>query len=345
MRAARLLRIVLLLQTRGHATAEELARELEVSARTIYRDLAALGAAGIPVYGERGDGGGYRLVGGYRTSLTGLTTDETGALLLSGAAAPVVSELGIGGLLAATRLKLLAAVPPGMRGVATRAERRFHLDPGGWAHARPRPHDHLRTVAGAVWEDRVLGLRYRRSDGVVVRRTVHPLGLVHKTGSWYLVATHRRAPRVYRVDRVLGASASERPAQRPDGFDLPAFWADWERSYAESLPTFTAVVRLGPRAQRYRDVLGALAPRAVEQEPTGPDGWTHQTLVFDSHDVAVAALLALAPDVEVLDPPALRRGLAATADEVARHNLVPELRSASHAHGAFGPRTRHQDSG
>jgi predicted DNA-binding transcriptional regulator YafY len=320
MRAARLIRIVLLLQTRGHATAEELARELEVSVRTIYRDLTALGAAGVPVYGERGDGGGYRLVGGYRTSLTGLTADETGALLLSGAAAPVVGELGIGGLLAATRLKLLAAVPPGMRGVATRAEQRFHLDPGGWAHARPRSDEHLRTVARAVWEDRVLGLRYRRGDGTVVRRTVHPLGLVHKTGTWYLVAAHRRASRVYRVDRIMRADVHDAPAWRPDDFDLPAFWADWERAYADTLPTFVTVVRLGPRAQRYRDALGALAPRAVDHEATDPDGWTRQTLVFDSHDVAVAALLALAPDVEVLDPRTLREGLAATATALASRN-------------------------
>jgi predicted DNA-binding transcriptional regulator YafY len=321
VRAARLIRIVLLLQTRGHATAEELARDLEVSVRTIYRDLAALGAAGVPVYGERGDGGGYRLVGGYRTSLTGLTTDETGALLLSGAAAPVVGELGIGGLLAATRLKLLAAVPPGMRGVATRAEQRFHLDPGGWAHARPRSQPYLQTVARAVWEDRVLRLRYRRGDGALVRRTVHCLGLVHKTGTWYLVGAHRRASRVFRVDRIVRASVRDEPAWRPDDFDLPAFWAEWQRAYADSLPTFTAVVRLGPRAQRYRDALGALAPRAAEQEPAGPDGWARQTLVFDSADVAMAALLALAPDVEVLEPTELRDDLAVAAHQMAHRNL------------------------
>jgi predicted DNA-binding transcriptional regulator YafY len=320
MRAARLIRIVLLLQTRGRATAEELARDLDVSVRTVYRDLAALGAAGVPVYGERGDGGGYRLVGGYRTSLTGLTADETGALLLSGAAAPVVGELGIGGLLAATRLKLLAAVPPGMRGVATRAEQRFHLDPGGWAHARPRPQRHLQTVARAVWEDNVLQLRYQRGDGMAVRRTVHPLGLVHKTGNWYLVAAHRHALRVYRVDRITTAVARDEPAWRPEGFDLPRFWVDWERAYADSLPTFTTVVRLGPRAQRYRDALGTLAPRVAAGEATDTDGWVRQTLVFDSADVAMAALFALAPDVEVVEPTELREGLCAAAHQVAQRN-------------------------
>lgn len=320
MRAARLIRIVLLLQTRGQATAEELATELDVSVRTIYRDFAALGAAGVPVYGERGDGGGYRLVGGYRTSLTGLTTDETSALLLSGAAAPVVGELGIGSLLAATRLKLLAAIPPGMRGVATRAEQRFHLDPTGWAHAAERPQPKLQTVARAVWEDRVLRVQYRRGDGTHVQRTLHPIGLVHKTGTWYLVATHRRAPRVYRVDRVLQASTRDETAWRPDDFDLPAFWAEWERTYADNLPVFETAVRLGPRAQRYRDALGPLAPRAIADQSTGEDGWVRQTLVFDTPDVARAALLALAPDVEVIRPASLRDDLAAAATHVAQRN-------------------------
>ncbi|HSJ43260.1 MAG TPA: WYL domain-containing protein [Euzebyales bacterium] len=324
LRAARLIRILLFLQTRGAATAEQLADELEVSVRTAYRDLADLGAAGVPVYGERGEGGGYRLVGGYRTSLTGLTSDETGALLLSGAAAPVAGELGTGGLLATTRLKLLAAIPPGMRGVATRAEERFHLDPSGWAHARPRSTEHLQTVARAVWEDGVLRLRYvaeGRAD--VVRRTVHPLGLVHKTGTWYLVASHRHAARVYRVDRVRGAMQLDRPAQRPEGFDLPAFWSAWEQEYAGHLPGLAVDVRLGPDAQRHRDALGALAPREVAGEREEDDGWIRQTLVFDSPGVARAALLALAPDIEVLAPAEARADLRRVAHAVAdRHRSV-----------------------
>lgn len=311
---------MLLLQTRGSATAEELAAELEVSVRTIYRDLTDLGAAGVPVYGERGQGGGYRLVGGYRTSLTGLTTDETSALLLSGAAAPVVGELGIGSLLAATRLKLLAAVPPGMRGVATRAEQRFHLDPAAWRHARTRATDHLQTVARAVWEDRVLRLRYRRGDGTIVRRTVHSLGLVHKTGTWYLIGAHRNAARVYRIDRIQQVSALNEAAHRPPDFDLAGFWSDWQQDYADTLPTFVAKVRLGPTAQRYRESLGALAPREVLDEITESDGWTSQRLTFDTSEVARAALLALAPDIEVLAPATLREDVAGVARRVAdRH--------------------------
>lgn len=321
VRASRLIRILLLLQTRGSATAEELADELEVSVRTVYRDLADLGAAGVPVYGERGEGGGYRLVGGYRTHLTGLTADEAEALLLGGAAAPVTGELGIGGLLASARLKLLAAIPPGMRGVAVRAEQRFHLDPGGWAHAPRRSIEHVEALSGAVWEDRVIVVRYRRGGAdAAVRRTLHPLGLVHKTGTWYLVAAHRGRPRVYRADRIVAVTTTDRGADRPDGFELATFWTAWEQEYADRLPTLAVDVRLGPEAQRHRDALGALAPREVHDERADDGGWTRQTLVFDSAGVARAALLALAPDVEVRAPASLRGELAAAARDVVGRN-------------------------
>ena len=211
MRASRLVSILLLLQARGRLTAAELAEELEVSERTMYRDLFELGAAGVPVYGERGKGGGYRLLDGYRTNLTGLTAEEAGALLMSGAPGPA-AELGLGSLLAATRLKLLAAVPEALRETATRAEERFYLDPGGWAHDRARDDRHLRTVARAVWDDRRLEIGYRRPDGQAARRMLDPLGLVHKTGVWYLVAIHDRVTRVYRVDRILAAQV-QRPCR------------------------------------------------------------------------------------------------------------------------------------
>jgi predicted DNA-binding transcriptional regulator YafY len=206
-----------------------------------------LGAAGVPILGERGEGGGYQLLDGYRTNLTGLTSDEASALLLTGAAAPV-AQLGLGSLLATTRLKLLAAVPSGLREVATRAEARFLLDPSGWAHARPRDQRHLHTIARAVWQDRQLRLAHRRLDGHAVQCTVHPLGMVHKTGTWYLVAAHRQRPLAYRVERVTSASVLDAPAERPPDFVLGVFWDAWELEYAASLPTFVATVRLGPRA-------------------------------------------------------------------------------------------------
>ncbi len=314
MRASRLLSILLLLQGRGQMTAAELAAELEVSVRTLYRDLDDLGAAGVPVYGERGKGGGYRLLDGYRTNLTGLTAEEAGALLLSGAPGPA-AELGLGTILATTRLKLLAAVPPGLREAATRAEQRFHLDPAGWAHDRARDDRFLRDVAQAVWADRRLRIGYRRPDGMLVQRQIDPLGLVHKTGVWYLVALHEGAARVYRVDRLEEAWESGEAAQRPPGFNLVPFWEEWEAEYAASLPAYAARVRLGPEAQRHRDDLGGLTPRSVTEHAEDA-GWVEQTLLFDTRRVAVAALLALAPEVEIVAPDELREELATVARQV-----------------------------
>jgi predicted DNA-binding transcriptional regulator YafY len=312
MRASRLVSALLLLQSRGRLTAAELAHELEVSERTIYRDLADLGAAGVPVYGERGEGGGYQLLDGYRTNLTGLTQDEASALLLSGAP-KAAAELGLGSLLATTRLKLLAAIPPAMKDMATRAEQRFLLDPTIWVHQRPRENTQLRTIAQAVWQDRQLRLLHQRGDGRLSQRTVQPLGLVHKTGTWYLVASYRQQPLVFRVDRVRSADMLDAPADRPADFDLAAHWSRWEAEYAASLPTFSTTVRLGPHAQRYRDALGGLSPRGATAEPPDGAGWSRQELVFDRLEVAVAALLALSPDVEVLAPEVLRQELASVA--------------------------------
>jgi predicted DNA-binding transcriptional regulator YafY len=312
MRASRLVSILLLLQARGRLTAGELAEVLEVSERTIYRDLFDLGASGVPVYGERGKGGGYRLLDGYRTNLTGLTAEEAGALLMSGAPGPA-AELGLGSLLATTRLKLLAAVPPALRETATRAEERFYLDPGRWEHDRPRDDRHLKRVARAVWNDRRLEISYHRPDGHAVWRTLDPIGLVHKTGVWYLVAMHDGATRVYRVDRILAAQELDVASRRPGDFDLTTFWEHWEAAYATGLPTFSARVRLGPLAQRHRDDLGGLAPRAVAENPPDSDGWVEQTLLFDDRRVAIAALLALAPEVEIIAPGDLRHDLVAVA--------------------------------
>ena len=314
MRASRLVSILLLLQARGQLTADELAGELEVSERTIYRDLFELGAAGVPVYGERGKGGGYRLLDGYRTNLTGLTAEEAGALLMSGAPGPA-AELGLGSLLAATRLKLLAAVPPALRETATRAEGRFYLDPGGWAHDRARDDRHLKTVARAVWNDRRIEVGYQRAGHRPALRALDPLGLVHKTGVWYLVAINDGVTRVYRVDRMLGAQETETASRRPEDFDLATFWENWEAEYAASLPAFSVRVRLGPLAQRHRDNLGALSPRAVAETPPDNHGWVDQTLLFDDRRMAVAALLALAPEMEIITPDDLRDDLVAVAME------------------------------
>lgn len=324
MRASRLVSILLLLQARGRMTAAALAHELEVSERTVYRDLLDLGAAGVPVYGERGEGGGYQLIDGYRTNLTGLTPDEAEALLLTGATGPL-AELGLGTLLAATRLKLLAAVPPELRSLATRAEHRFHLDPSGWTHVKRAGKSHLQTVAGAVWRDHRLRIGYPRGEGGVTKRLLDPLGLVHKTGNWYLVARCDGDLRVYRVDRIRDADELDVSAERPERFDLASYWRSWEAEYADRLPTFSTRVRLGPQANRHKNSMGMLSPRASTEVETDADGWVRQTLLFDDRRWALVALQALAPEVEILQPDDLRDELAARARQLLDRCLAPAV--------------------
>jgi predicted DNA-binding transcriptional regulator YafY len=160
-----------------------------------------------------------------------------------------------------------------------------------------------------------LEVSYRRPEGTATQRTLDPLGLVHKTGVWYLVAIHDGDMRVYRVDRIMSAQETETMSRRPDDFDLVTFWENWEIDYATSLPVFSVRVRLGPLAQRHRDDLGRLSPRAVAEDLPDNDGWVEQTLLFDDRRVAIAALLALAPEVEVIAPNDLRLDLVAVARE------------------------------
>ncbi|MBK6016572.1 YafY family protein, partial [Streptomyces sp. MBT53] len=223
MKSSRLLSILLLLQTRGRMTAAQLAEALEVSVRTVYRDVEALSAAGVPLYGDAGHAGGYRLLDGYRTRLTGLTTDEAEALFLAGVPGPA-AELGLGPVLAAAQLKVRAALPAELREHADRISGRFHLDAPGWyADADDTPF--LHTVADAVWHNRVLYAIYRRwREPTDVERRLEPYGLVLKAGRWYVVAGP--GPRTFRVDQILAlttpAPDSDERFTRPDDFDLAA---------------------------------------------------------------------------------------------------------------------------
>ena len=236
MRASRLVALLLLLQTRGRMTAAELARELEVSQRTIFRDVDALSASGVPIYAERGPHGGVRLVDGYRTRLTGMTPEEADALFLSGLPGPA-AELGLGTVMTAARLKVLAALPPELRARASRLVERFHLDAAGWFHAS-EPVPHLPLLSEAVWEGRRIRLHYHRGHRTA-ERVVDPLGVVLKGGIWYLVARVAAVDgqlRTYRVSRVAEAELLEERFERPHGFDLAGYWADMTAAYERGAP-------------------------------------------------------------------------------------------------------------
>ncbi|MFA1550371.1 helix-turn-helix transcriptional regulator [Actinomadura chokoriensis] len=317
MRAARLISMVLLLQARETMTAGELARELEVSERTVYRDMEALSAAGVPVYADQGRGGGYRLVGGYRTRLTGLTREEAEALFLSGLPGPA-GDMGRAGALAAAELKLLAALPAALRDAPARASQRFLLDAPGW-FGRSGPPPLLRDLARAVWQDETVELRYRRGD-TEVARTAEPYALVLKNGTWYLVARVGGGFRTYRVDRVGEVGATGAVFDRDEGFDLAAHWREEAAAFVRSMLREEVTVRLSPAGVRMlRYAVEPHAARRAEQDAGDPDegGRVVTTLPVESMAVAASELMRLGAEAEVLAPPELRARMAENAARLA----------------------------
>lgn len=326
MRADRLLSLLLLLQNRGRMTAPELADALEVSVRTIYRDVEALGACGVPVLADRGPDGGYRLADGYRTRLTGLTDTQAGSLFLAGAPGPA-RELGLGADLAAAQLKLQAALPAALAGRARQIQDRFHLDAPAWFRdADPVPH--LAQIAQAVWDQRILRTHYRRWRGEV-HRELHPLGLVLKGGIWYLVARSQGTVRTYRVSRFLAVDTTEDGFERPAGFELAAYWRESTDRLDAALHQQTADLRLSPRGRRLLPMrFGAAGARALaDAGPADADGWVRIALPVESAAVAVGDLLRMGTDAEVLGPPELRAALAETVTALAQRYGVHAVRA------------------
>ncbi|MET8409821.1 WYL domain-containing protein [Streptomyces sp. NPDC005195] len=319
MRAARLIKMVLLLQSRASMTAAELAGELEVSERTVARDAQALSEAGVPVYADRGRAGGYRLIGGYRTRLTGLARGEAEALFLSGVPG-ALREMGLEDTASAARLKVSAALLPALRDASRTAAQRFHLDAPAW-FSEPRAPELLPPVADAVWDDRPVVARYGR-DGVEVERTLEPYGLVLKAGVWYLCARVPEAGtfRVYRIDRFTAVGLGEERFRRDEGFDLPGFWEERAGQFARSILRAEAVVRLSPDGvRRLPHAVDPTAARAALDGCGAPDdrGWVTLTLPVESEEVAHGQLTGLGPEVEVVSPAALRERFAADAARLA----------------------------
>ncbi|WP_198533304.1 MULTISPECIES: helix-turn-helix transcriptional regulator [unclassified Streptomyces] len=313
MRAARLIKMVLLLQSRPSMTAAQLARELEVSERTITRDAQALSEAGVPVYANRGRTGGYRLVGGYRTGLTGLARSEAEALFLSGVPG-ALREMGLDDVASAARLKVSAALLPSLRDAPDSAARRFHLDAPGWYH-EPQTPELLQVIAEAVWGDQLLSARYRREDAEV-ERELAPYGLVLKAGVWYLCADAKGAFRVYRIDRFTAAEPLKERFSRDESFDLPSFWEQRSAEFARSILRTEVTVRLSPDGVRRLPYAGDRAAACEAIEAAGePDaqGLLTVTLPVESEEVAYAQLLGLGPDAEILRPASLRDRFAEAA--------------------------------
>ncbi|MFE7096139.1 helix-turn-helix transcriptional regulator [Streptomyces erythrochromogenes] len=323
MSAGRLLSLLLLLQSRGRMSARAIAEELGVSVRTAYRDVERLQGAGVPVCAEPGRGGGYRLLDGYRTRLTGMTGGEARALLLAGLP-DAADGLGLAAEVSAARLKLLAALPAGAREEAARTATVFHLDAPGW-YREPEQTPYLPLLVDATLTQRVVEARYRRWRAPQeVSRRLRPYGLVLKSGVWYVVAAKDGATATvatYRVAQVLDATLSDERFDRPGDFELSAYWASYLADFEARRWTGTATIRLSPQGRRrLPDNVAPEVVRAVDATATdvGGDGWVEAVVPTESTNHACGELLRLGADVEVVAPAALRRAMADTVGALAR---------------------------
>ncbi len=317
MRADRLVSLLLLLQTRGRMTAHALAAELEVSERTIYRDIDALSLAGIPVYGDPGPAGGYALLDSYRTTLTGLSAGEARALFLLSLPTPL-ADLGIGQELKAALLKLTAALPAAQRQAEAWVRRRILLDPVWWDNAEPAS-PHLPAIHRALWQDRRLHIAYSAWSIPVVERLADPYGLVAKAGVWHLVCAYGQGVHVQPVARLLDARPAEETFVRPADFDLADFWARWCAGRGAQRAAYTVTARVAP------DFIPALPTyfgegiraRVAQAGPPDAAGRLTLTLTFESLEEARARILGFGRGVEVLAPFALRRSVLDFAEQTA----------------------------
>jgi predicted DNA-binding transcriptional regulator YafY len=313
MRADRLFSIVLLLQTHRQLTSRDLAGRLEVSARTIHRDMEALSGAGIPVVAERGAGGGWSLLGEYRTNLTGLNEAEIQSLFVI-KPSRLLADLNLEKAAEGAFLKLLAALPSVFRRGAEYARQRIYVDVTGWNRAEESV-PHLHALQEAIWQERRVRLTYARGECEAVERLADPLGLVAKGSVWYLVAAVEGEVRSYRVSRVRGVEMLAEPCRRPPDFDLAAFWEQSAAEYRAHLPGYRALVRVR------REIVARMpyAGRFARIERTGQpdkDGWVEVALRFDAEEIACEYALGFGTQLEVLEPTALRERVLTAARNV-----------------------------
>ena len=313
MRADRLLSILLLLQVHRRMTARALARRLEVSERTIHRDMEALSAAGIPVHAERGAGGGWILPDSFRTDVAGLTEAEIQALVL--ATPPrLLADLGLDKASDAALVKLLAALPSAARRDAEYVRQRIHVDAAGWRRTEETV-PYLAALQEAIWRGRKVRLAYRRNDGGAVERLVDPLGLVAKGNLWYLVAGVEGEIRSYRVSRVQAVAIADEPCMRPPDFDLATYWARSSADFVANLPRYLVTVRIAPEGLPRVSVPGSYAQVQHVGEPEA-DGWRTLRLLHETEEEACSYVLGFGARMAVIAPAELRERVIRVARDI-----------------------------
>nr|WP_254007658.1 YafY family protein [Rhizobium sp. L1K21] len=303
-----MINILTTLQARGLVSAGDLAEENGVSLRTIYRDIDELAAAGIPVYSERGPEGGYRLLEGYRVRLNGLSPEEAEALFLSGLSGPA-TILGLGSIMTAAQKKLSVALPEKLRESAERMRARFHLDTSAWFD-QPEEPAFIQDISSAVWNDRLVKMRYR-SWQAEKERTTAPLSLVLKNGAWYLIGLTDGQNRTYRVSRIQALDVTNETFQRPKGFDVETYWRESAQRLEAEMHPHIAKVRVSNLGYR---ILTGISPafaraRMEVSEPDEADGWRTVKLPAGSTHESVSTFLRLGAEIEVLEPPEFRQAM------------------------------------
>lgn len=321
MQASRLLSILMLLQARGRMTAAALAQALEVSPRTVLRDIDQLSAAGVPLWGERGRQGGFQLREGWSTQLTGMTEPEAQALLLAGLPGPA-TELGLGAAAASARLKLVASLPPAWREQADRVGQRLHIDPLDWYRAHDTPR-FLREVADAVWHGRCLRVDYESWRGPV-RRVLEPLGLVLKGGAWYLMARSagRVTVRTYRLASLRAVEAGGRAFKRPRGFDLAQAWAASAAEFERGLRRIEVKARLSARGLAWLENARLQAVVLPDPVPAGATAWREVAMAVESIEQGARQLLSFGIEIEVIAPADLRAEMHRQATQLAARHVA-----------------------
>lgn len=313
MRADRLLSIMLLLQVHRRITARELAKRLEVSERTIYRDMEALSAAGVPVTAERGTGGGLVLSETFRTNLTGLNPLEIQALFL-GRPTHILSDLGLHQASEAALIKLQAVLPSLSRYNAEYVRQRIHVDVAGWQRPGEERLTFLPLLQEAIWQERKVSLGYQREDKPVTR-IVDPLGLVAKGRVWYLIAAVEGQARTYRISRIQEASVLEEPCTRPANFDLASYWQESSADFVAHIPRHIVNVRLTQSA--LSRVLHAGRFIQVEQvSPPDNAGWLTARITFEAKEEACGYLISFGTELEILDPLEMREQVISLAQNL-----------------------------
>lgn len=313
MRADRLLSILLLLQNRGKMTTKQLANELEVTERTIHRDMEALSGAGIPVMAERGKSGGWKLLDRYRTNLTGLKDTELKSLFIS-PSFQLLSDLGLSKEWYDARQKMVAAMPNSFQKDSLEAWNRIHVDTSSWKQPAEKI-ESFKILQQAIWDEKKLQIKYERADGEEILRKVNPLGLVAKGSTWYLIASSDEKIRNYRASRLISVTLIDETFTRPNDFDLANYWSESTQSFIKSLPKYKVSVEVSPSIIQRIRFTGRFV-QVDKIDPPSKNGWIPISFCFDTEQEAMDYILGFGDQIRIVQPGSLKQKIYHMAKRV-----------------------------